>query len=74
MSDNDLKELHDIFNDCWRLLKSNADVKQDPAWWDRLVESMTEIYKKHNEHPLSVVMASAIGEYLEKQYKAKYGK
>lgn len=72
MSDNELKEMHDIFNDCWRLLKNNADVRPEPEWWDALTASMSEIYHKHNKHPLSLKMTSAIGEYLDGQYKAQH--
>jgi len=37
-----------IFNDCYRFLEKNIEVKTDPAYWSGVVEQATAIEKKYN--------------------------
>ena len=74
MNDEELRKLHDIFNDCWKLLKQNIDAKADDGYWDSLIDQSKAIREKHGRNPLSLNLTTAICDYLDKECRAKYPK
>lgn len=71
MNETELRQMHDIINDVWKLLKANTDTRDDDEYWDNLISAGNDIWERHDRHPLSMIMVSAVCEYLDKEHQRK---
>lgn len=65
MTDQELRKLHEIYTDGWKLLKQYADVKDTDEYWKAFLRDSEAIYEKHGRHPLAERLMFALGVYIE---------
>lgn len=61
-----------VMTDCYRFLNEfNQPPPGDNAeWWAKASEALNEIGVRNKNHPLALVVGSAVYEYLEQKWKA----
>lgn len=69
MNNEELKQKYDMFTDCWKFYKKYADVKEDDAYWEAVVNESNEISKKYGECKFIINLVLAVIDELERIYK-----
>lgn len=61
MNNEELKQVYNMFSDCWKLFKKYADIRQDEeARWEALIDEADAIinqYGKDNKFVRDLIMA-----------------
>ena len=67
----ELKQIYDIFTDCWRLYRNlyPPGKPQDDAYWQLVVKEMKQLENKHGHSVLCQDLLCAVAKDLEKKAK-----
>ena len=63
---DDLRMMHSFINDFWQFIKVNFDATDAPdSYWPKVVEEVSGICKKYDNHPAVVKTLCGYLDYLE---------
>ena len=66
MSEEQLKEIYNMFNDSWKLIRKYANQKQDDTFWDSLINETSELICKHNSSQFAKNIVFAVLDVMSK--------
>ena len=72
MSEEELKRLFDIFQDCWRYLKDHSNPDDSEEFWNRLRDDGSAIGQKYEfgtEHRLAADLVVAANGVIQRYYR-----
>ena len=62
----ELQKMHSFINDFWQFIKNNFDATDVPdSYWPKVVEEVSGICKKYDNHPAVVQTILGYIDYLE---------
>lgn len=61
-----------VMTDCYRFLNEfgQPPVGEAGEWWARAAGALTELGARNRNHPLAVLVGTAVYEYIEEKWKA----
>lgn len=68
-SNEELKQVYNMFTDTWRFYKKYADVKDTDEYWKAAVDECIAVSKKYGEHKLIVSLVLAVIDEFERKVK-----
>lgn len=71
MTEKELKQYYEIYTDCWKLFREYSEPDGTDEFWQRLVDEVDMLHKKHGKSKFSQKMLFETMDEIEGVYKKK---